>query len=270
MSDGTARAGEFYSRWAGLYDRLATDAPLVARLRDAFVGALALTTGDVVVEMGCGTGANLQYFREAVGNGGAVVGVDVSAGVLERAQSRIDRAGWENVHVVRADATRPPVTGPLNVTEPVSVSNPESDSDSRSTAVSVSHPQVSGHLPPGAGEVDCIAASFVSGMLADPESGLARWADILGEGGRIAVMDLARSTTVPGRLLNPLFRVGVRASSPPGTRTASGVTAMLDQRVLNAHQELHQQCPGAATDRYLAGFVRISAGTVQASPQSES
>jgi ubiquinone/menaquinone biosynthesis C-methylase UbiE len=98
----------FYGRYAALYDAVAT-APGVARWRAAAADAIDLSGGDVVVEMGCGTGANLPHLRGRVGPEGRVVGVDLTRPLLDRARDRIERAGWENVAVARADATTPPV-----------------------------------------------------------------------------------------------------------------------------------------------------------------
>ncbi|MFC6836590.1 class I SAM-dependent methyltransferase [Halomarina ordinaria] len=96
----------FYGRYADLYDAIAT-APGVARWRERAADALSLAPGDTVVEMGCGTGANLPHLRERVGSEGRVVGVDLTRPLLDRARERTAR--WENVAVVEADATRPPV-----------------------------------------------------------------------------------------------------------------------------------------------------------------
>lgn len=104
-------AREFYTRWAALYDPIARRMPGIADLRERVADALDLALGDTVVEMGCGTGANLGLLRERVGPDGAVVGVDFSAGVLDRAGEYIESEGWENVHLVRGDATRPPLQG---------------------------------------------------------------------------------------------------------------------------------------------------------------
>lgn len=104
-------AAAFYTRWADLYDHVSRSIPGIAGLRRRTAEALDLELGDVVVEMGCGTGANLAYLREEVGPEGTVVGVDFSAGVLDRAREHVTREGWRNVHLVRGDATAPPVQG---------------------------------------------------------------------------------------------------------------------------------------------------------------
>lgn len=106
---GTTAVDRFYSRWAGVYDLLASRAPGIAAVREQSVDGLALDPGDVVVEMGCGTGANLPYLRAQVGPDGRVVGIDMAHGALDRARARVARAGWGNVSLLRGDATRPPI-----------------------------------------------------------------------------------------------------------------------------------------------------------------
>ena len=96
---------EFYGRRAALYDRIAT-APGIGRWRRIAARRVA-GPGDTVVEMGCGTGANLPYLREQVGPEGRVIGVDITGPLLERARERVE--GYDNVAVTRGDATAPPV-----------------------------------------------------------------------------------------------------------------------------------------------------------------
>ncbi len=225
-SDGVAATQEFYTRWARAYDFVARRTPGVGGLREAAADALAPARGDTVVEMGCGTGANLPYLRERVGPEGRVVGVDFTPGVVRVARDRVAAEGWENVGVVRGDATRPPVA---------------------------------------ASEVDAVFASFVSGMLADPAAAVRDWASLAGPGGRVGLLDLARSTRSSGAPLNLLFRGLVVASAPPGSRfgTAASPTRSLDRRVAAAHRQLRSSCSDLARDVRALGFARLSAGTVR-------
>lgn len=71
--------------------------------RKAAVAALALDTGDAVVEIGCGTGLNFPYPREAVGERGRVIGVDITDAMLARAGRRIAGHGWRTFTLVRSD-----------------------------------------------------------------------------------------------------------------------------------------------------------------------
>jgi ubiquinone/menaquinone biosynthesis C-methylase UbiE len=98
----------FYGRWAAVYDRLAS-APGVGSWRERAADALDVDAGDTVVEMGCGTGANVPALSERVGPAGRVVGLDVTREMLLRAREHPRRVG-ETVDWVQADAVRPPVS----------------------------------------------------------------------------------------------------------------------------------------------------------------
>ncbi len=104
-----ATVTDFYTRWAELYDIVATHTPGIGRIRQRTIASLSLTRGETVVEMGCGTGANLPYLREAIGGSGQVVGIDLTPGMLDRADRRVRQADWTNVAIVKGDAARPPL-----------------------------------------------------------------------------------------------------------------------------------------------------------------
>jgi ubiquinone/menaquinone biosynthesis C-methylase UbiE len=174
-----AATQSFYGRWARVYDWVAT-APGVESWRTRAAGACALEPGDTVVEMGCGTGANFRALRERVGPDGEVVGVDLTRGMLRRASERVDRAGWENVHPVAADATRPPIDGP----------------------------------------VDAVLATFVVGMFPDPRPAVGAWVDALAPGGRVVLLNASRSERRLARPLNLGFRAFVRAAAPGAGRVS--------------------------------------------------
>lgn len=65
---------------------------------------LALRPGDRVLEIGCGTGRNFPYLHATVGPSGRIYGVDLSAGMLARAQALCRRRRWSNVEVAQGDA----------------------------------------------------------------------------------------------------------------------------------------------------------------------
>jgi demethylmenaquinone methyltransferase/2-methoxy-6-polyprenyl-1,4-benzoquinol methylase len=73
-------------------------------LRREAVAALDLQPGDRVLEIGCGTGRNLGFLRDSVGPDGAVFGVDLSPGMLQRSRELRDRNGWNNVTLIRSEA----------------------------------------------------------------------------------------------------------------------------------------------------------------------
>jgi SAM-dependent methyltransferase len=71
-------------------------------LRYRTIWNLALEPGDAVLDVACGTGMSFALIEEAVGPSGRLVGVELSPEMAERAQARIDRAGWRNAELLVA------------------------------------------------------------------------------------------------------------------------------------------------------------------------
>ncbi len=75
----------------------------VERYRQDTVTALALGPGDLVVELGCGTGLNFEYVHQAIGPEGKIIGIDLTDSMLDVARDRVARRNWENVELFQAD-----------------------------------------------------------------------------------------------------------------------------------------------------------------------
>jgi ubiquinone/menaquinone biosynthesis C-methylase UbiE len=67
--------------------------------------AAAARLGEHVIDIGCGTGDTLLAFAKVVGQSGAVLGVDVSAPMLDFAKHRAAEATLDNAAFALADAT---------------------------------------------------------------------------------------------------------------------------------------------------------------------
>lgn len=93
-----------YDRVGGAYDLLSLEWPLYRAGRIRGIELLDPRLGDVVLDVGCGTGLDFPLLQERVGKDGTIVGVDTSLGMLRQARGRIDKAGWGNIHLVQADA----------------------------------------------------------------------------------------------------------------------------------------------------------------------
>ena len=100
---------ELYSREAKRYDssidavRKIFGSRYLEHLATA-VDELAAEPGETVVDLACGTGLNFERILERVGEGGRVIGVDLTAAMLEKAAERILRHDWKNVELVHADS----------------------------------------------------------------------------------------------------------------------------------------------------------------------
>jgi SAM-dependent methyltransferase len=100
--DLSATRAFFGPRAAGWEDRFPADGPAYARA----VAELGLASGGVVLDVGCGTGRALPPLRVAVGPGGLVIGVDVTAEMLDAA-ARLGRG--DIATLVLADGSHLPV-----------------------------------------------------------------------------------------------------------------------------------------------------------------
>ena len=223
-------AQAFYGRWARLYDVIARRTPGIPALRRRAAAACRLESGDTVVEMGCGTGANLPYLREQVGPEGTVIGIDFTGPVLERARELTSE--YDNVHVVRGDATRPPLDG----------------IDDETT-------------------VDAVLATFVVGMLADPAGAVDGWCELVGPEGHIVLANAARSEAWYAPPVNAVFRAIVVLSTPPTTklRYENDPHLRLDEKIDTAHARLRERAVAVADETHVFGVVRLTGGRLEAS-----
>ena len=166
-----------YERWwrpalgrvaKGVFGPGMTDEKRIARLM------LALSPGDGVLDIACGTGNFTRDFAKTVGPAGLVVGIDVSETMLARAVRDTAEAGLDDrVAYVRGDAS---------------------------------------HLPFRAKSFDAVCCFAALHLFADPLGALDRMMGVLTPGGRIAIFTSARNRTAPLRTFEGLMesRSGMR------------------------------------------------------------
>ncbi len=154
------RVARFYRSFEPLY-------LIFPPARRRAVAALGLKPGDVVLEIGAGTGRNFPYLMEAVGPTGTVIAVDASAGMLAEAQKLRRREGWSNVELIRQDAAQ------LRLDR----------------------------------EVDAVLFSLSYSALPEPRPALAAAWQRLRPSRRVVVMDLGLTEGGFARLLGPIARL---------------------------------------------------------------
>jgi ubiquinone/menaquinone biosynthesis C-methylase UbiE len=96
-----------YDRLSRWYDLLAARSEREAR--EAGLRLLDVQEGERVLEVGFGTGQGLVSLARSAGRPGRVLGVDLSPGMVRRADERVRRAGLaDRVALLQGDATRLP------------------------------------------------------------------------------------------------------------------------------------------------------------------
>ncbi len=91
------------ARWVAEQARMEA---MLAPVADALVAHAAARPGEIVLDVGCGYGVTVVKLAQAVGPAGRVIGLDVSAPMLELARTRT--ADVANVEWILADAATHP------------------------------------------------------------------------------------------------------------------------------------------------------------------
>lgn len=108
-----ARLESFYAGQAEDYDRFRRR---LLKGREEMYEKIDLPNGGRWVDMGGGTGGNLEFVADRINRLKQVSVVDLSPSLLKRADQRIAQHDWENVRTVEADATTwQPDEGPVDV-----------------------------------------------------------------------------------------------------------------------------------------------------------
>ncbi len=90
---------EKYRRNAPWYDHAGRR---LERARVRAIELLYLQPGDVVLDVGCGTGLSFPMLEEGVGPEGRIVGIEQSPDMLTKARDRAEGHGWKNVTLIES------------------------------------------------------------------------------------------------------------------------------------------------------------------------
>lgn len=192
----TAGVVTAYDRWAPVYD-LVFGRVFKEGRRDAVNAAEA--AGGRVLEVGVGTGINLPNYQRST----RLVGIDISAGMLEKARERQRKLGLDNI-------------------ERLEVMDAQ-------------------NMRFADGEFDTLVANYVITSCPDPEAALDEFVRVVRPGGEIVITTrIGANVGLRGRiekLLMPVTRrLGFRTEFPysryEGWARANGQVALLENRPL--------------------------------------
>ncbi len=97
------RISQFYDFFAGTFEK---------KDRNRALELMNIKRGEIVLEIGFGTGHCLKKMAELVGEGGKVYGIDISSGMLEVSKKRLKKAGiLDRVELYCGDALEMPYEG---------------------------------------------------------------------------------------------------------------------------------------------------------------
>ena len=99
------KATKYYDRFSKVYDWISSDA-YYKKPRKFAIEKLDLKLNQTILNIPCGTGQNFKYFQEYLKNTGQIIGIDLSEGMLSKAENKIKKNNWDNIEVFCADATK--------------------------------------------------------------------------------------------------------------------------------------------------------------------
>lgn len=94
------RLNDFYAPQAEVYDRTRER---LLHDRERLIRLLDIQPDSRVIELGAGTGRNVEFYADRIGTLQSVTLVDLCAPLLAQAKQRTSR--WPNVNIVEADVT---------------------------------------------------------------------------------------------------------------------------------------------------------------------
>jgi len=105
MDKKLIKAINYYDKFAKVYDFFSPKW-YYHNARKYGIEQLQLKEGNIIVNLPCGTGQNFEYFQKYLNNTGLVIGVDLSEGMLEKAEEKIIKNDWKNIQIIKEDATK--------------------------------------------------------------------------------------------------------------------------------------------------------------------
>ncbi len=100
LNDYKQQIADFYNRRSETYDNSEWHVQICQRLLEY----AKITSGQYILDIATGTGHIAIAASQIVGSEGKVVGIDISAGMLEQTKQKVEKLGLRNIEFQLADA----------------------------------------------------------------------------------------------------------------------------------------------------------------------
>ncbi len=98
--DDQKRVTKYYNRFSKVYNLISSKIYYHIP-RDYSVRQLRLSKDDIVLNVPCGTGVNFDYFESYLKGSGRIFAVDLSEGMLAKAEKMVLKKGYTNIEVIK-------------------------------------------------------------------------------------------------------------------------------------------------------------------------
>jgi ubiquinone/menaquinone biosynthesis C-methylase UbiE len=95
-----------YRRRARFYD---LELALLEPVRRRAIERLALVPGDIMLDVGCGTGLSFELLHRRVGSEGKIIGIEQSSEMIGLARERAARNHWNNIELIQSPVEDAPI-----------------------------------------------------------------------------------------------------------------------------------------------------------------
>jgi ubiquinone/menaquinone biosynthesis C-methylase UbiE len=111
-------------------------------------------------------------------------------------------------------------------------------------------------------EADAVLGTFVAGIFPEAGAVVERWCDLVGPGGRVALLNFQRSDRALAAPLNLAFEGFVRLSAPGGRLSRTSQAAAFEDRVGAAREALTRRTVDRRFESFAGGYLGVLSGRV--------
>lgn len=103
--DKQNKAIKYYDKFSRIYD-IFSPKVYYHKARSHAIKELGLQPEQTVLNVPCGTGQDFEYFQDYLQGTGQILGIDLSPGMLEKAEAKVQKYNWKNIQLIKQDVRK--------------------------------------------------------------------------------------------------------------------------------------------------------------------